>query len=439
MNDEKCLGENIQPDPTIEPTRSDNHVITPGGVQGNVIHIGTVAGDLVLGDKISDNEREKNQKKWEEWDARDQKPVHTSYISINYDKENTNLVVDYETTLEKIIRIITREFLAKFHCYIKDTYHIFIAILILILIELDDKTGRILVTVLMFTIPFLYYISHAILLTIRWAAKPHPFPSEGVTKKHILDGFVNSMGYIEKEANINKYGFRLIRHRNDNEPNVQDIDIGIFVNFSQKALHEAHPNFSEQERRCLYERWYKLQPKAFLLLEHLENNNIRVVAISIILPLQPAGRRKLCEGKKSVLELDEEDIVSSENLNNIKHLLIDTWIICPKYRNKYIGYEYGLILKHISYFWKPFNSKNKLKTQVEILVEPDVRSIKRMLTKSDFKPCDQQENIYKLSFPVATADDGTTEHEKNLLNKLKKIQEHISRFATPEVNNEEKN
>jgi len=52
---DKRLGENIQPDPTIEPTHSDNHVIIHGGVQGNVIHVGEVAGDLVLRDKISGN------------------------------------------------------------------------------------------------------------------------------------------------------------------------------------------------------------------------------------------------------------------------------------------------------------------------------------------------------------------------------------------------
>ncbi len=165
----------------------------------------------------------------------------------------------------------------------------------------------------------------------------------------------------------------------------------IFINFSQKALHEAHPSFSEQERRSLHKRWYRLQPKAFLLLEHLENNNTkRVIAISIVLPLP-------------------------EHSSGIKHLLIDTWIICPKYRHKYIEYEYSLILKHISYFWKPFDYEKVSENPVEILVEPDVWSVKRMLMKLDFKLCDQQENIYKLSFPVATADDGTSRSISRLL------------------------
>jgi len=51
---DNLVGE-IKSDSTTKPTHFDNRVIISGGVQGNVINIDSLSGDLVLGDKISGN------------------------------------------------------------------------------------------------------------------------------------------------------------------------------------------------------------------------------------------------------------------------------------------------------------------------------------------------------------------------------------------------
>jgi hypothetical protein len=212
--------------------------------------------------------------------------------------------------------------------------------------------------------------------------------------RHLLEVFHD----LPSEGRLRQYRLRRIGNGRSigtfQEPNEEDL--GAFVSLSHLNLLEAHPHFSVVERTELYRRWWLLNKDSFLLLEHLDlDGKFKIVAVSIVLPLFPKAFQALKEGQIAVLDLREGDIVPQPD--GIRHLLIDTWIIDKPSRPKIGGTEYALVLKHLSMFWEASNQDD-----MTILIEPDVRSIRKLAINSEFHgPWKTKDggNLYAFRFP----------------------------------------
>jgi hypothetical protein len=178
------------------------------------------------------------------------------------------------------------------------------------------------------------------------------------------------------------------------EPNESDLDA--FVTLSHLNLSEAHPEFSPEERAELYRSWWQMNKDSFMQLEQQGlDGRYRLVAISIVLPLSASAFQALKTGKAAVLDLRQGDIVAPGQ--QIRYLLVDTWIIDKPARPKFGGMEYALVLKHISQFWNPREQENMV-----LLIEPDVRSVRRLAKDSDFSgpyTTKDRGQLYGIEFP----------------------------------------
>jgi hypothetical protein len=261
----------------------------------------------------------------------------------------------------------------------------------------------------------IYLCCWSIIWTARYIGSLYPLPPK---PKHILHGFLRLPDY-DPERSYSQYRFRRIRVEKDigglDMPN--EDDMSAFVNLSHLSLSEAHPALSEEERRELYSRWWKCNQDAFLILEKRDLSGVyHIISVSIILPLSSDGHRDLQDGITPVLKLKRGDIVKTHSRS--KHLLVDTWIVHPAHRHAFTGYEYALVMKHLSMFWNP-----ELQKEMTILIEPDVRSIHKLARLCRFhgpsKTADGG-SLYYFHFPYDYADE-------RLESILQEIQRTISK------------
>lgn len=177
-----------------------------------------------------------------------------------------------------------------------------------------------------------------------------------------------------------RYLIRKVRRdsRNTGSPDPSDIAIFVDLASNEGPIVEAHPGLTIDERKELYEGWWRLNRNTFFILAIQENGlPEEIVAISIILPLTLHGAADLLSGKLSPIELGVGDIAPERR--RPKSLLIDTWIVSKAHRFYQDKYRYSLLLKHLSEFWR-------IRTQgVEILAEPDTLQMARHLSRLGFQ------------------------------------------------------
>ncbi len=213
-----------------------------------------------------------------------------------------------------------------------------------------------------------------------WTGKGQHY---GPRKQHILEVFLDLPKYEgpHKSAGITS-PYRIRRLHTKKDLGGRDVpveeDMEAFVDLSHHELGEANPDLGKQERRSLYLRWWMCNPDTFLLLDkNLGDGTHQIIAVSIVLPLSEDGHHGLRGGEVGVLDLRGHDIVRSGA--KTKHVLIDTWIVHPRFRGSLSRYEAALVMKHIALFWNPRRQR-----EITILIEPDVRSIRNLARSSGF-------------------------------------------------------
>ncbi|HEV2693354.1 MAG TPA: hypothetical protein VG347_10710 [Verrucomicrobiae bacterium] len=266
----------------------------------------------------------------------------------------------------------------------------------------------------------LYAACWVTLLMARSFLRPYPYPPKIDSDRHVLDGFcILPMAF--QVPRFSPYKLRLLGSEKTSAgwmvPN--EFEMEAFVDFGHRALEEAHPTLSRDERRKTYQRWWECQSNSFLLLEKLESDGKRrVIAVSIILPLTELGHKLLRDGERRVLDLGSAEIDCTTR--GSKHLLIDTWILRPAYRRRYTGFEYALILKHLSIFWDPSQQN-----EVTVLVEPDASSIRTLARLSNFHGPSRTKDggqLYAYHFPHDYADARLERRFEAIKNNMVKCQ-----------------
>jgi hypothetical protein len=284
----------------------------------------------------------------------------------------------------------------------------------------------------------LYAACWAALLAARAVHQPYSYapPSRVGKLLHVLDGFcILPSAFWGQGTADPRYGIRFMRHdaAADGRLVPNDVDLGMFVEFGDRALGGAHPEMGAGERRALYVAWWTRRRDAFLILERLEGDGRRrVIAVSIVLPLGERGRSALCDGHIPVSKLGDAEIAS--NTDDSRCLLLDTLIVPLAYRHRFSGYAFGLVLKHLSLFWDPreMDPTTKGERQMTILVEPDVESVARLARLSGFsgpRITPDKGRMYSISFPDPGRGD---ELEK----RLELVKGNVVRFRdVPVVGN----
>ena len=160
-------------------------------------------------------------------------------------------------------------------------------------------------------------------------------------------------------------------------------DLTPFVTLSDGSdeIANAHEELHGAKRHALYERWYKSNPDAFLLLDKKNaDNKWSPAAVSITLPLTAHAYQRVQDGQLAVIDLQDADILPKGT--PAEHVLIDTWIVDPSQRKhlhmqEHRGWHGGsanaLVLKHLGQFWDP-----SAKKPMHIMIEPDSPEIAKM-------------------------------------------------------------
>ena len=193
------------------------------------------------------------------------------------------------------------------------------------------------------------------------------------------------------------YRYRKVRDvkADSNDPRVDDLSPFVDLSDNDAAISAAHESLKGPVRHALYKKWFDLNPDSFLILDHKgENGTWRPAAVSIVLPLTQTGFEHLRDGSNDAVGLTPADVikVGQPDPLNSPHLLLDTWIIDPKFRRGQTkGYGQALITKHLSSFWDPEKQPN-----VNISVEPDAESVRRLLKQAHFHEPEGKSNLYDL-------------------------------------------
>ena len=208
-----------------------------------------------------------------------------------------------------------------------------------------------------------------------------------------------------------QFRLRSIRKREDLEP---------FVGLSdaESTILSANLEVIAETRRKLYEAWCQWTTKddrlpwddprnnvkSFLSLERRSDNAIwETIGVSVILPLTRRGEifaMGLLESPEQ--RLDAMRLTSSHlDFGPSSCLLLDTWITAQSgnalykdntqgglvrrsKRHEQYNWSKCFILRHLAEFWDPVFLQDRWLPEVTILVEPDNRTITRMLKDLGF-------------------------------------------------------
>ncbi len=193
------------------------------------------------------------------------------------------------------------------------------------------------------------------------------------------------------------YRYRKVRNVKKDSEDSQPDDLAPFVEFSDNddAISAAHPDLKGPARHALYKKWFGLNPDSFLILDHKDTEGKwRPVAVSIVLPLSKAGFEHLRDGTSDAVGLKPEEVIRADqpDMANAPHLLLDTWIIDPEFRHgQSHGYGQALITRHLASFWEP-----ERQPVVNISVEPDAGSVRKLLEQAHFREPEGGSNLYDL-------------------------------------------
>jgi hypothetical protein len=196
-----------------------------------------------------------------------------------------------------------------------------------------------------------------------------------VSRLHAPIGFAFSVTYLPEDPEaIPKLKYRYVRPRSGSVATNRNL-LRPYVAFSggDLAIAGAHADLTIEGRYALYERWFQINPAAFLSLEKRNwLGNWKPIAVSILLPLTVAGREKLSTGQVEVLGLNEFYIASTGVKANV--FLIDTLIVKRWLQGRNRGYGFpGLTIKHIADLWDA-------SPDAWFLIEPDsTRLTKKLL------------------------------------------------------------
>lgn len=150
-------------------------------------------------------------------------------------------------------------------------------------------------------------------------------------------------------------------------PERDDLEYFVKWSSSDPTIADAS-NIKGYQRRLLYESWYNVNPKQFLILQSQQTFGgvWETVALSIILDIPKRTLKALRLKKTAVVDLREPDLALSATDRSGQYLLYDTLIFSPGFREKVSEFKRWHSLFHLSQFPSPTPE-----TPVTILVEPD--------------------------------------------------------------------
>jgi hypothetical protein len=154
-------------------------------------------------------------------------------------------------------------------------------------------------------------------------------------------------------------------------------EIEWFVEWSDEdaAIAEAS-NLLSRQRALLYESWYSVDPRYFLVMQRKETIGAiwETVALSIILALPEKTLARIKSKNMSVVDLRAEHLRFQAGERVGRYLLYDTLIFEPHFREIYSEFKRWHSLMHFARFDPPEPG-----TEVTILIEPDNPRLKKSL------------------------------------------------------------
>jgi hypothetical protein len=201
-----------------------------------------------------------------------------------------------------------------------------------------------------------------------------------VSRLHAPIGFAFPVTYLPEDPEaIPRPKYRYVRPRSGSVPTNRNL-LRPYVAFSADdlAIAGAHAHLTIAGRYTLYERWFQINPAAFLSLEKRNwLGKWKPIAVSILLPLTAAGHTKLSTGEVEVLGLNEFYIASIGMKANV--FLIDTLIVKRWLQGRNRGYGFpGLTIKHIADLWDA-------SPDAWFLIEPDSTRLTKKLLEAPLR------------------------------------------------------